>query len=288
MARLTETTYNVDIEIFAATAGLRSPVHVTIDATKCQLNADNLKPLAPGTFISGSNDAARPLPRTKVTTTAVTASSTTVITVTDASFFVDADVLRILPPSAEIALTGTWATPDDLTVTVGGVSATYELVAGDTTKAIAVASAAAAFNANPSLSKMVTFLAAGDSLFVYANDFLTPYTIAEAVDTAGDGDAAVQDSQAVLVPNKTIGTIDTDGVSDANNQLTIASAAAYDVPIGMPIGVVSTPLGMLGSGIDLTFDAPEQGLYTSGSVYGDRLPYWDGELKRLFPEITLV
>lgn len=288
MARLTETSYNLDNEIFAATAGLRSPVHVLIDATKCQANADNLKPLLPGTFISGTNDAARPLPRTKISTTAVTASSTTVITVEDASFFVPTDVLRILPPSAEIALTGTWAEADTLTVTVGGVSASYVLDAGDTTRAIAVASAAAAFNADSSLSKMATFLAAGDSLFLYADDFITPYSIAESVVTAGDGDAAVQDSQTVLVPNKTIGTIDTDGVSDANNQITIASAAAYDVPIGMPVGVVSTPLGMLGSGIDLTFDAPEQGLYTSGSVYGDRLPYWDGELKRLFPEITLV
>jgi hypothetical protein len=187
---------------------------------------------------------------------------------------------------AQILLTGTWAADDTLTVTVGGVSFTH--TAASATLSEIATGATAALNADPSLSSMIDAYATGASLYLISKDFFTPYSIAEAVVTAGDGDAAVQNSLSVLTPNQSIGTIDTSGVNDALNQLTIASAASISGGVGVPIGVVSTPLGMLGTGLDMTYDPPEQGLYTSGSVYGDRLPYWDGELARLFPEITRV
>jgi hypothetical protein len=78
-------------------------------------------------------------------------------------------------------------------------------------------------------------------------------------------------------------------VDPVTNKIELAELPTAPIAIGDRIGVQSIiPLGMTIRGIDLVEGMPEQGLYTSASVYKRRLPYWDFELEEKFREITLV
>lgn len=290
--KLTSTSYTDYTDPFVGMPS--AELGLAYDFTLISPNSAGQYLIVPGDIGAADNSGkGRLLPREYVTNTPVSAGVSTTITVNRAQVFIPGDEVRIIAPSAEIRLTNAWAEGDTLTVTIGGVSTTYALVAGDTTTAIAVGSAADAFNADPSLSRMVEFIASGDSLFIYSKDFLTPYSIAEAVTTAGDGDAAVQDSLVNLLPNKLIGTIDTNGVNTTTNVLTLDSSAVFDVPVGFPIGdpavkVDGNKVGINRAAADVGSprDLDTLAIYTAGVAERSRLPYWDGELTKQLPKIT--
>mgnify|MGYP000583782853 CR=1 FL=1 len=265
-----------------------APVGCTLDPSKVTANADGYKPIDGLTWVMGPAATARPLPRTN-TSAIATASSTTILTVDKASHFVAADVLVVNLPMAQIDLAATWAASDTLDVTVQGL--TYSYTSDTATLSEIASDVADGINADATLSAMVSAIASGDSVWVTADDGLSPYTIAVTATTAGDGTAAISGSLTQLTPNQSVGTIAADGVDVANSQLTLAAASAIDLPIGLGVGVATSDiLGLIRAELELTQpDNLNQGCFTKVTgVQAAALPYDDGQLKRLFPQIVRV
>lgn len=263
-----------------------------------------VKIFAPGYFagsIPGSAKA-RILPR--MTTAAATAASGTSITFKSGTsgIFVASDVLSIIPPSARVNIasaSGGWAAGDTITVTLNAQALVYTVVAGDvggtlTATNLNVANKIiAAINASPFLSKLVSGLPVAGSgtstdVVLWSKDFTSLYSLTVA-DTATNGTATA--SAASFVPNTAVGTISS--VNTATDVVTI-SAASVSVPSGMPLGVATSlpdNLGMLSPAvaIDLLYrESQNYGLYVDTDVYLNRLPYIDGQLTALYPQINLV
>lgn len=265
-----------------------------------------VKTFAPG-FFAGSGTSTslvgnRILPR--MTTRTATAASATSISfpVGTAGIFIPTDVLSIIAPSVRLTISSSstgWAANDTITVTVNGVAVTYAVVAGDIGGSLAATNTnvankvIGAIAANPYASRLVSGLSvAGTStamvIVFWAKDFTSLYSFT-ATTTASNGTSTA--SAAVFAPNAAIGTIS--AVNTVTDVVTI-SAASVSVPLGMPIGVAaSSPenLGMLSPElpIDLLYrESQNYALYLEGDVYGSRLPYMDGQLAALYPEIRLV
>jgi hypothetical protein len=263
-----------------------------------------VKIFAPG-FFAGSipgSAKARILPR--MTTVAATAASGTSVTFKPgtAGIFVVGDVLSIIPPSARVnvaSASGGWAAGDTVTVTINGQALVYTVVSGDVGASLTATNLnvankiIAAINANPYLSKLVSGLAVAGSgtstdIVLWAKDFTSLYSLTVA-DTATNGTATA--SAASLAPNTTVGTIS--AVNTVTDVVTIG-AAAVSVPLGMPLGVATSlpdNLGMLSPAlaIDLLYrESQNYGLYVDTDVYLSRLPYIDGQLTALYPQINLV
>jgi hypothetical protein len=99
-----------------------------------------------------------------------------------------------------------------------------------------------------------------------------------------------------------IGTIAAGGVDLVNNRLTLAAGLAAALPVNSTVFVTAgnptAPYnfsantegvyGMTLSLIDAGRLPNDIALYTSASVFGARLPYWDSNLQAAFPEITIV
>lgn len=265
-----------------------------------------VKTFAPG-FFAGSGTSTslvgnRILPR--MTTRTATAASATSISfpVGTAGIFIPTDVLSIIAPSVRLTISSSspgWSANDTITVTVNGVAVTYAVVAGDIGGSLAATNTnvankvIGAIAANPYTSRLVSGLSvAGTSpamvIVFWAKDFTSLYSFT-ATTTASNGTSTA--SAAVFAPNAAIGTIS--AVNTVTDVVTI-SAASVSVPLGMPIGVAaSSPenLGMLSPEvpIDLLYrESQNYALYLEGDVYGSRLPYMDGQLADLYPEIRLV
>lgn len=78
-----------------------------------------------------------------------------------------------------------------------------------------------------------------------------------------------------------------------NGTITLAANAAVAVAIGDALvgteaGAVTDLKGMVLSVINLLETSNDVACYTSCSVYGARLPYWNSTVAAQFPEITLV
>jgi hypothetical protein len=265
-----------------------------------------VKTFAPG-FFAGSGTSTslvgnRILPR--MTTRTATAANATSISfpVGTAGIFIPTDVLSIIAPSARLTISSSstgWAANDTITVTVNGVAVTYAVVAGDIGGSLAATNTnvatkvIGAIAANSYTSRLVSGLSvAGTSsamvIVFWAKDFTSLYSFTTSVSSTNGTSTA---SAAVFAPNAAIGTIS--AVNTVTDVVTI-SAASVSVPLGMPIGVAaSSPenLGMLSPEvpIDLLYrESQNYALYLEGDVYGSRLPYMDGQLAALYPEIRLV
>lgn len=263
-----------------------------------------VKIFAPGFFagsIPGSTKA-RILPR--MTTVAATAASGTSVTFkpNTSGIFIVGDVLSIIPPSARVnvaSASGGWAAGDTITLTIGGQALVYTVVAGDVggsltaTNANVAAKLIAMIAANPYVSRLVTGLSVPGSgtstdVVLWAKDFTSLYSLV-AADTATNG--TVTASAAAFAPNTVVGTIS--AINTVTDVVTI-SAAAVSVPLGMPLGVAnSSPenLGLISPAIalDLLYrESQNYGLYVDTDVYTQRLPYIDGQLTALYPQINLV
>ena len=265
-----------------------------------------VKTFAPG-FFAGSGTSAnlpgnRILPR--MTTRLATAANATSISfpVGTAGIFIPGGMLSIIAPSVRLTITSTgsgWLANDTITVTINGVSVVYTVVSADigasltATNANIATKVISAIASNPYTFRLASALsvagtAPASTIVFWAKDFTSLYSFTASA-TATNG--SVTASGAVFVPNVSIGTIS--AVDPVADTVTI-SAAAVSVPLGMPIGVAaSSPenLGMLSSAvpIDLLYrESQNYALYLEADVYRDRLPYIDGQLIALYPEIRLV
>ena len=310
-------TYTYDDEalgfwpVVARSEDLRAARHVDIDPAYCTGKAGAIrspqKMFRPGYFagtIPGSNKV-RILPRTYVN--GAIAASATNLPVKDAGIFVVGEALSIIAPSARLNIASTsggWAAGDTITVTIAGVAVVITLVAGDiggsltATNALVAAKVLATIEAHPYAGQIVDGLVtpgAGTSsdLVLLAQNWLQTPTLA-AADTATNGTATA--SVSALAPNTPIATIT--AVNPETNTLTIG-ASAVSLPDKMPIGV-ATSLPVQSNGDRLGLISPSQpidlqwrdntyfALFTEGSFYRGRMPYWDGQLAASFPTIELV
>lgn len=282
-------------QIIATSNGMRYPRQLGMDLTKITPDSDGKKYLLPDEFfarIPGSH-LGRILPRTLVDT--AIASGATSLIVTRAKNFVAGDVLSVLAPLAKLNIlsaSGGWVAGDTITLTIANYVLVYTVVSGDVggslteTNANIAAKIVAAIAADPYLSKIVGAKAGAGAtvssdVFIWALDFITPYTIGVA-DTGTNGTAAIGGSLTALRAGQAIGTIAASGVDTTTNTLTI-SASSTNLPEGMPIGVAGVePLGLAGHIFDLDLEDNVSG-YVAATIYKPRIEYWDGEIARLFP-----
>lgn len=287
--------------------------YTTIDAdfasSKVGAIRGAVKVFAPGYFAGSipNSTKTRLLPRTTVATNAAASATSLVVKAGTSGIFVPNDVLSIIAPSARVNIVSTsggWADADTVTVTINGIAVVTPIASGDiggsltVTNANVAAKVLATIKANPYLrnkvdGSVIAGATTSSDIVLWSTDFSSLRTLA-AADTGTNGTATA--SAAAFAPNTAIATIS--AVNTVTDTLTIG-AAAVSVPAGLPIGVATSypidangvPFGLISPSIalDLLYrESQNYGLYTDISVYRQRLPYWDGELSALFPEITLV
>lgn len=285
---LSSKEYGPWTDVIATLEGSRVPRMATIDLDSVATDRNGNKYLKAGTVIvKGSDGFGRPYPVSQIASTAITTAST-VITVTDASLFKEGDVLVVMQPYARADLASTWANADTATVEFDGQSITHTVA--DFTSLTALATAIAQTLNDSVLSKKVTVIAEAQHLHFFGKDGRN-YPISVSEVTAGTGTFTLDGSVTALQSNVSIEEIDIDGVNPTTNTLTLADTADRRLPIGAPIGVndlAGEIWGMVAVMVDLNHQSNDVGCYTALSVYGARLPYWDGILQAALPEITLV
>lgn len=297
MSRIVSAAYTQTEQIFASSEGMLSPKMFTFDPTYITADDDNTKVIHPGLFgAKMANGKARLLPRAKLGSVTISSTAIVLNSVELAKTFVVGDVLHALPPYQTLTFALTWADADTATVTLNGVSYTYPVTGYSSLSGLATAFAAY-LNADSQFSAIATAIANAAVVYVYANDMKTLYAISVSSNTAGDG-TLTAGASALAVNNTAIGTITTAGVDVTDKTLTLASTAAVTgLPIGMPIGVRSgyEIVGVIGKPHDFTATrvhpgdgSYELGVFDAASVYEDRLPYLDGEIKAKFPQLILV
>lgn len=279
--------------VIATELGLRSPRSVELDPALvtgyvgAQGIAQKLVP--PGAFaafIPGSSKF-RVLPRTRLT--AASSSATLSVSKHTAQFFVPGDTLSVVAPFSKITLAGTWVAGDSITFTVDGKPWTYVVgVAAITPTDIA---ADIALKIKKSLLNATIEAAASgtDVNLISLEDDTAAFTVAKT-STAGTALPAIGN----LAYGPAIGTVQS-VLYDPNtdiHQIVLTAVPVSAIPAGVPIG-------------DLRYSPANEGMmtpntcqdlmwanntfvvcFTSLTVYGQRLPYWDGQLARLYPEIT--
>ena len=300
MVGLRTYDYKNNLPVLANEMGLRSPRSFQVDKSKVTSFAGAegriQRIVRPGAFAGSTGVAGtvRPLPRGKVADNAGVASTTTVISLATANHFIATEELSVLAPYAVLTLAGTWAASDDAVAVIDGVSITY--TATGAVLADIATGLAAAINASPYLSRKVMAIADGAVVYVYAKDFESLYTTTASETTAGDGTLTA--GAAAMVAGASIGTIasvDADALT-----VTLSAASAVSLPVGFPIGVAgSLPYDDNGSGygmlspnqtLDLEWSEMENmhGVFVGATVYKDKLPYIDDQLKKLFPEMQFI
>jgi hypothetical protein len=290
-----------------------APRYANIDAAYATAQTGairgNVKVFAPGYFAGSIADSTkvRLLPRTVVATNSAASATSLVVKPGTSGIFVANDALSILAPSARVNIVSAssgWADADTVTVTVSGIVVVTAIATADiggsltATNATVAAKVLAAIKANPYLrsrvdGRVIAGSTTSSDIVLWSTDFSSMRTLT-AADTGTNGTATA--SSGTFVPNAAIATIS--AVNTATDTLTIGSAS-ISVPAGVPIGVSTsypydangTPYGLISpsQAADLLYrESQNYGLYTDATVYRARLPYWDGELAALFPEITLV
>lgn len=282
--------------VLAGNQGMRTAGNYEVDASKVTsfagADGKTQKIVYPGCFLGSivGSTKVRPLPRTKITA-ALVASTTTSFTVRTgtARNFIAGEALTVVAPYAIFTFALNWAAADTATAVINGVTVTTTAIGTD--KSVEAAAMATAINANPYLLGKVVAIANGETVLVYADDMATRYTTTASEVTAGTGTFAVG-AATMAAGGTAIGTIDT--VTPLTDTITLTSASAISLPVGFPIGVsTSAPhdLGLLSpnQAVDVLYSANNfHGAFVGCSVYETRLPYIDGQIKALFPEIRYV
>jgi hypothetical protein len=286
--------------VIATAEGLRSPRSFELDKTKVTsyagIDGKTQRIIAPGCFgayISGSAKV-RALPRTKLGAALVASTTTTfAVAANTARNFIAAEVVKAIAPYQTYTFALTWAASDTATAVINGYSVTTTAVGAD--KNVEATNLATAINNDPYIGRQVVAIASGTVVYVYANDMRSLYSTTASSSTAGDGTLTA--GGAAMAGNVTVGTISS--VNPEADTITLSSASAISLPVGFPVGVVGAlPYDTDGTGygvispqqeVDLEWEADSnKGLYTSGTFLRALMPYVDGELEALFPEIQYV
>jgi hypothetical protein len=140
------------------------------------------------------------------------------------------------------------------------------------------------------------FILPGSLMIDLPNGYGSIYraTKAKAPTTTASDTLTVQ-NPAVFKPGDTVklttaaGT--TVGVVESITETTVVLVANAAVAVTAGASLVAADAGSIDdvlSVIDLSEFSNDVAAYTSCSVYGDRLPFWNDELQAKLPEITLV
>ena len=278
--RYRETDYDSDNKILAGVAGLRSPVHITLDETKFTAGTDGLKCVEAGFWVSESTDnLGRVLPRAKTTAAATTTDS--VLTLDNVQPFVATDELYVVPASVQVDLGAAWAIGDTLTVTVAGLPFTYTAIAAGDAAAFGAAFADA-FNANPATRRLAQAIAGTTAVTIVSADYAVPHTITVA---ATGSTATIDGGLTILTPFRALGTVQS--VDVANNTLTLTAPATVNVAEGVPVGTGDKPIGFHLRSHDFEEECGAA-MYTSLSGKRGAFPYLDAGLEAEFVEIQAV
>lgn len=278
--------------IHASDVGMQSRRALTVDDAKVMADAGGKKIVRPGLILYKISGATKHRVGLRATlAAAVTASSTTSLNLGDigkiyqskaAQYFAPGDVVKVLRPFATVTLALTWADDDTLTLLINGHTRIF--TPGSATLATGVATVATAINADPVLSKLVTAIPADAILYLFSKS-LEPFSLSVVGDgTAGDGTATA----STVLSGVTVGTIDTAGVNVTAGTVTLAAAAAVTLPIGAPVGVDGEPWGLILGAHDAGKADNDIAGFTGGAMYGDRIPYWDGDIAAALNNITFV
>jgi hypothetical protein len=285
MVYLSHKKYTQEKNIFLYPNNNEANRNAAINNDTIQLNADAKRFVPEGMFVCLVGDTARYLPRATVSTATATNAATVVCS--PSQIFKAADVLYVVEPYASVAIGGTVAVADVVTITIDG----YALAVTATTTVLAdlVTLVKNSINADNVLNQKVFALTAGTSVYIFAKDGVSTYTIAVA-ETSDAVTIAIGGSATRLGFGTALGTVSS--VSVATNTVTLTGNAAAVVPVGTHIGVrtVSQILGVDAHQRDYT-DAETQtiGVYDiSSGVRENFLPYIDGDIKRRLPRITFI
>jgi len=282
-------SYEGDIHVLATEQGLRSPRMLTIDLTAMDFDADGNKLLRSGQIIVKlASGLGAPYKASKLGV--ATATNSAALTPSQTGLFRVGDALVVAAPHASVTFALTWANGDTAEVTIDGTP--YEYTVADYSTLAALATTyAAGFNASDAGAK-ATAIASGATVHFFGK--AGGASIAVASLTAGDGTLTVTGSATALESGKTVGTVSSiaeDGV------ITLGANAAIALPSESPIkalnqgqiyGMVLTPHIIASQTNALAALSNDVACYTSASVYGARLPYWDAACAAALPEITLV
>lgn len=271
------------VGVLATENGLRSAPMLTIDVNGVAADALGLKWILPGELIARlPSGFGRIYPASTVTANPVTASSTS-FTVKMANRFAVGEALTIPVPYARLDFGGTWANGDTATLTMDGQSVTYTVVNFTNLTALAAAFATAITNATPAAFRRVEAIAENQYVHLFG-----ARTYAISVSKTGAGTLTIDTGATALQSGVAVGTVQ--AIDPITNTVTLTAASLRRLPIGGKIGVATpaTIVGMVLSPWDLTKSSNDVAAYTSATVYGARLPYWDKAISALLPEITLV
>jgi hypothetical protein len=284
--------------VLATSLGMRSPRGVDIDATlfSAYSGAQGItqKIVPPGAFaaaIPGSS-LFRVLPRTKLAAASATNSPSLTVKAHTAQFFVPGDTLSVPVPFTQVTFANSWVAGETLTITVGGRVFSYVVPNPAPVDNTALAADVASKIAKSAINGIVDAYSAGAVLtLVSANDVADAFTVAE---TSSAGTALPASGN--LAAGGSVGTVQSVNYNPDTNThtITLTGNAGTALPIGTPIGdprYSPVDLGMMSPNvaINLSWEPnTHEACFTSLTVYKDRLPHWDGQLARLFREITLV
>ncbi len=298
---VTHYTYQYNgnfVPVLATALGLRSPRGCNLDPAyfSQSIGARGIvqKNLPPGTFAAAIPNSAlcRALPRTQLVAASATNSPTLLVTPHTSQFFVPGDVLQITEPFLTATLAGTWLANDTLTISVEGRAWTYTVPTPAPASLTLLAADIAAKMPLSAISDLANAYSAAAVLTLLSGRDRPSAVAFTVVSTAG----TISPASGTMALGAAIGTVSAVTVDPLNNvySLTLAANAAAVIPVGASIGDLRfnpAGLGMMNPnvGLDLLWDNNTmQACFTAASVYGARLPHWDAQLARLFPEITLA
>ena len=285
MVYLSRKSYKQEKNIFLYPTNNEANRNAAINNDTIQLDATGKRSVPEGLFVCLEGNTARYLPRATVTTATSTGSAAVVCT--PSQLFKTGDVLYVVEPYAAVALGGTVAVDDVVTVSIDNYTITA--TATTTTLADLVALVKNTINNDLTLAQKVFALSTGTSVFVFAKDGVSTYPIAVS-ETSAAVTIAVGGGATSLTYGTALGTVS--AVNVATNTITLGANAGAVVPVGTHIGVrtVTEVLGVDPHQRDYT-DAETQtiGVYDiSSGVRENYLPYIDGDIKRRLPRITFI
>jgi hypothetical protein len=301
MGILKTTTYFADLFplVLATSDGMRSPGGVDIDAALVSQYAGSrnilqkiLPPATVAAAVPGSRKF-RALPRTRLTASSLTSSAILNVTKHTAQFFVPGDALTACVPNAQITFAAAYLAGETVTISAAGRTFSYVVPTPAPVDNTALVADIAAKLAKSALNGIFEAFGNGAVLnLISVRDELSAFTVAET-STAG---TALPATGTLAYGATAIGTVlsvnynpDTDV-----HQITLTANAAVALGAGMPIGDMRYSPVDLGVMVPDTYvdllNAPNTyvACFIACTLYKNRMPYWDGQLKVLFPEIKFV
>ena len=266
-----QNTVEHDKPIFAFTEGIRTPHSATITGEFISPNKDGNKSFPAGMFIAVKNGRRRLLPRAKVTVAAV--SGQTRFKTTFPYTFIPGDELTIVEPYIALTVSGTGMASilfNERMVQVTPIGA------GTATEA---ASQLATLFSETLLNDYFRFVAAGTSLYVFAKDGMSLYTVT--------GSGSLSAGGALTVNTTPIGTVSF--IDTMTEEIVLNAGAGLAVPVGFNVGVkVDYVVGILPTSGNVSNVRPSMdvGVADEGKLWLGALPYYDGDIERQVPRLV--